>query len=446
MHRFTALVVGVSVAGSLLAVSFGHAAAESLESQREVAAALEAERSPAALATRQPLTGPLKATVAPGVEVPGPLFVGVDDDEIPAFRIDPSVPASVPVPLGVAIWGAAYDPASDTVYISSGSTLNAWVVGAPAVTPIGTITDADGGATLAIVSLAFTSGTLYGTRNLGTEGLYAIDTTTAVATLVAAPSEPTEDIDIGGLAAHPVTGVLYGTNDDAGFGRGLVTIALDGTITFVAPYPDGQTDLDGLAIGNNGRAYLIPDEPGNIYVFDLAGGVYETPIPNPWTTSEVFSAGAWIEQLIVADLQVTKSTTATAVALDQTFEYLLTVVNGGPGAATGVRVIDTLPPQLAFVGSDCGAGAVGQVVTWNVGALALNGSALCNVTVQVVAPGTIVNTTVVSADQPDPDPSDNSSTVTVAGAPPFAIPTLDWRGVLLLSMLLGAVALRFLRS
>ena len=210
MRRFTALVVGVSVAGCLLAAPFAHAAADSSESQREVEAALEAERGPAALATAQPLTGPLAATVAPGVEVPGPLFVGVDDTAIPAFRIDPSVPASVPVPLGVAIWGAAYDPASNTVYIVSGSTLHAWVVGAPAVTTIGLITNADGGATLSIVSLAFTSGTLYGTRNIGTEGLFAIDTTTAVATQVAVPSVPIEDIDIGGLAAHPVTGVLYG--------------------------------------------------------------------------------------------------------------------------------------------------------------------------------------------------------------------------------------------
>ena len=72
--------------------------------------------------------------------------------------------------------------------------------------------------------------------------------------------------------------------------------------------------------------------------------------------------------------------------------------------------------------------------------------AQCNVTVSVVAPGPIVNTAVVAADQPDPDSTDNSSTVTIAGAPAFAIPALDWRGGLLLAMLLGGVALRFLRS
>jgi len=285
-------------AGALLALCCALAggtppagAQESLETQREMDAARAAESQPATHAAPVPV-GELGAG--------GPLFVGVDDVAIPAFRIDPTIPASTPVPLGVQIWGAAYDPGSDTVYIISGSVLNSWVVGAPGVTPIGTITDANGGATLAMVSAAFTNGTLYSTRNIGTEGLYSIDTATAVATLVAVPSVPTGDIDTGGLAADPFTGVLYATNDDTSFpgGRGLITFALDGTVALVAPYPAGETDIDGLSIGTDGRAYLVEDDSiaasGNIHVYNLTGGVYETPIPTPWPTSETFSAGAWI--------------------------------------------------------------------------------------------------------------------------------------------------------
>ena len=141
-----------------------------------------------------------------------------------------------------------------------------------------------------------------------------------------------------------------------------------------------------------------------------------------------------------ADLQVTKTTTATTPGLNETFDYVLTVLNDGPAAATGVQVSDTLPPQLELVGSDCGATAVGPVVTWDIGPLAVAGSAECVLTVRVVAPGAIANTAVVTAAEPDPDSSNNSSSSTIAGGPAFIIPTLDWRGLLLLVMAFGALA------
>ena len=65
----------------------------------------------------------------------------------------------------------------------------------------------------------------------------------------------------------------------------------------------GETDIDGLAF-DNGRLYLITDEPGNIYVYNLGTGSYETPLTNPWTTSEVFSgAGAGTGLVIPVELQ-----------------------------------------------------------------------------------------------------------------------------------------------
>jgi hypothetical protein len=34
----------------------------------------------------------------------------------------------------------------------------------------------------------------------------------------------------------------------------------------------GQTDIDGLAVSDDGSAYLVTDEPGFIYVWGFAGG------------------------------------------------------------------------------------------------------------------------------------------------------------------------------
>ena len=58
-----------------------------------------------------------------------------------------------------------------------------------------------------------------------------------------------------------------------------------------------QAELDaGLAVGVNGRAYLIPDDesPGLIYVYNLITGSYETPLTSPWVGEDIFSGGAFI--------------------------------------------------------------------------------------------------------------------------------------------------------
>ncbi len=105
--------------------------------------------------------------------------------------------------------------------------------------------------------------------------------------------------DIGGLAVDTTTGDLYGTDDGSG---SIVRINNDGTLTVVAAYPAGQTDIDGLAYGN-GKLFLVIDEPGDIFVYDIASGLYETPLTNPWTTSEIFSGGAFGSGLIPVELQ-----------------------------------------------------------------------------------------------------------------------------------------------
>jgi hypothetical protein len=95
--------------------------------------------------------------------------------------------------------------------------------------------------------------------------------------------------------------------------RGLVQIDPDGTVTLLAPYPEGQTDIDGLAVGDDGRAYLVTDEPGSIYVFDFATMTYTTPIGNPWTSSEIFSAGAWVTDAITVPASISLNKTVSAI-------------------------------------------------------------------------------------------------------------------------------------
>lgn len=222
-----------------------------------------------------------------------PLFVGVDDVTVPAYRVDVITNDFMQAFLGFQVWGSAYDAANDKVYFNNGSTLYEWPVGG-SVNTLGTITD-PAGATQTMVGLAFYNGTLYGIKNIANEAVYTIDTTTRVATVFIDYVDA--DFDLGGLAADPNSGELYATNDDTTpNGSGLFRINANGTGTLITAYPVGQTDIDGLAVSDDGFAYLVIDEPGFIYVWDFVAAAYSTPLNNPWTTSEVFSGGAWIEQ------------------------------------------------------------------------------------------------------------------------------------------------------
>ncbi|KAB2966320.1 MAG: hypothetical protein F9K18_05765 [Thermoanaerobaculia bacterium] len=295
------------LAGAVPSLAADHATSDSLlDEQRrrlaEAAAAPAAEIEAALAAERLPAPLPRTRHLSFGA-VGNPLAIGVDDATIPMAFIDPTgVNPNVQVPVGIQVWGAAYDPVTDILYLSSGSTFHHWDVTAGTLTTIGPFISSVDGATLVMEGLAVANGTLLGSRVANTatnpEGIYSINPATGVATLVEAFAT-TAGQTLSGLDADPVTGTLYGTND-ATTNRGLVEIPLDGsgTVIRITDYPAGETDIDGLAVGTDGRAYLVEDDGtaanGQVHVWDFALAAYQTPIPTPWATSEVFSAGAWV--------------------------------------------------------------------------------------------------------------------------------------------------------
>ncbi|MCB8967037.1 MAG: DUF4397 domain-containing protein [Ardenticatenaceae bacterium] len=279
------------------------------------------EQARARAAERETAVSPSSFTSFFPQAVEYPLLVGVDNTAVPVYQIDPVTNNTVQAFTNAEVWGAAFDEVNNRLFFNSGSTLYEWPIGG-AVNQLGTIVDT-GGVAQAIVGLAFHNGTLYGTKNIANEAVYIIDPTTLVATVYIDYVDA--DYDFGGLAVNPATGELYATNDDAApFGSGLFRINLDGTATQVAPYPAGQTDIDGLTIGDDGYAYLVIDEPGFIYVYDFAAGAYTTPLTNPWSTAELFSGGAWISdvqaQVAVAHLApfAVGAETAVTITLNST--------------------------------------------------------------------------------------------------------------------------------
>lgn len=390
------------------------------EAEREAAAAaaLEANPRPALRAA---------AVFTPPAVISGPLFVGVDESNIFNYVIDPATAESWPLFDGFELWGAAFDAAGNRLFFNEGPTLSEWPLdGAPA--DLGNVVGGESGATLAFYGLAYHDGTLYAARPLNTladpEGIYTIDPVTLSATLHITYDADLDDIDIGGLAIDPASGDLYGTNDAAGL-RGLVRIDPNGTLTVVAPYPAGQNDIDGLAI-DDGRAYLVPDAPGDLFVFDLATLTYTAPITNPWTSSHLFSAAGWIEApaVVTPSIALTKTvslatecaaTTAITVTAGSDVTYCYEVTNTGNVTLTRHTLEDS---------------ALGNLLTEAPLDLAPLASTLITETVFLTE--TTVNTATWTAFNPGPTDvvsATAAATVTVVAPPQPAISLTKTVGV-----------------
>ena len=119
-----------------------------------------------------------------------------------------------------------------------------------------------------------------------------------------------------------------------------------------------------------------------------------------------------------ADLSIDKTLSPMPPVAGAPATYTLQVSNVGPSDATGVTVTDPLPAQLTgpvATPSQGSCAIAGGTLTCSLGAIASGTGATIQVT-GTVTPGTagqtLSNTATVSGTEPDPDTTNNSSTVT----------------------------------
>lgn len=231
------------------------------------------------------------------------LVVGVDNPDMPVYWVDTNTGAATelftPSDFGAdGVWGMAADDDNGYLYYSGGVEL--YRVSYDTLVPeyvgdFNTGTD----ASITIVGLGYNpqTGLLYGSRTSGDEGVYEINPTNGHASLLYGLTG--SSFDLGGLDYDVTTDAFYGLNDDiTPFGRGLFEVDPFGqTVDHVVNYPAGQTDIDGLAVGD-GRAYMVTDDPGQIYIYNLLTNEYEASIDSPWFSNELFSGATWAPSLI----------------------------------------------------------------------------------------------------------------------------------------------------
>ncbi|WP_162244647.1 IPTL-CTERM sorting domain-containing protein [Acidovorax sp. Leaf160] len=155
------------------------------------------------------------------------------------------------------------------------------------------------------------------------------------------------------------------------------------------------------------------------------------------------------------DLGISKTVAPGQALPGAEFDYTLTVTNhqaAGSGrdvvAANGVQVTDTLPAGLSFVSAaGCSYAAATRQLTCVIPSLAAGATTAFTLRVKVDSPytGDAILSNTACVDMPgDPVSANNCSTVTQpAGTPPVTpVPTLSQWALIVLSLLVGALAIR----
>lgn len=124
------------------------------------------------------------------------------------------------------------------------------------------------------------------------------------------------------------------------------------------------------------------------------------------------------QSVTCTDLFVSKTINSVNPSVGSTVTFTITARNNGVVDATGVTVNDLLPNGYSYISSTVSVGTYSNVTgVWAVGNLANGASATLTVTASINASGNYANTATISGAQTDPDPSNNSATVTpVPGA------------------------------
>jgi uncharacterized repeat protein (TIGR01451 family) len=110
-----------------------------------------------------------------------------------------------------------------------------------------------------------------------------------------------------------------------------------------------------------------------------------------------------------ADLEIVKTSNRRAVLGSGTITYTLRVRNNGPGAVSGVQVIDTpsLPVKVRSVRTSAGRCTTTVPIRCDLGTLASGASATVRIVAQPQAPGMLRNSASVTGDVPDPRTDNN---------------------------------------
>jgi len=185
------------------------------------------------------------------------------------------------------------------------------------------------------------------------------------------------------------------------------TVGGTGTITCFA--------TGALAVNSIGTFTLVlqvnSGTPSGTNITETATATATNIVPN--LTTNTASATVVVANANSADMAIVKTATPNPVTEGTPLTYSLAVTNNGPASATNVTATDTLPSTVTYLSSTTTLGScseAGGTVTCLLGTMANAGTATITILTIPGQPGVISNTASVTADQTDPNLTNNTST------------------------------------
>lgn len=186
----------------------------------------------------------------------------------------------------------------------------------------------------------------------------------------------------------------------------------------------GCSNVAGSVICNFGTVAGGGSAVATITLRPLTNGALTltaTASSGAWDTNSGNNSAAITTQVAPsADLALTMTGAPATLSVTSNLVYTISVTNHGLVTATNVTVTDTLPGQVTYVRHSTNTAACtvqDQLVTCNLGNLAVGGGARFTITVRTRVEGSVMNTASATSVLQDPVPANNSATVTTSITP-----------------------------
>ncbi len=287
-----------------------------------------------------------------------------------------------------------------------------------------------------------------GTVSGGTPQWSVLATTGTASAIIVSPNSNTTNINVTGTGT--VTLRLTVTSNAIP----SCSTATDDVVLTVNPAPIAtiitSTTICALSTGNTAS---VPNAgAGATYLWTITGGTITSGQGTPNITYTAGNTGVVTLSVTVTTMAGCIANSSTIITIDSTcgvdlcvvktgsalvayettlFTYTLSLVNFGPGTATGVTVTDTLSAGVTLVSATPSQGTCSgtSTVTCNLGTMANQATATVTLVVRLPmkSAGTMLcNTATISSNQTEIRPANNTSTlcVPVEKVPPGPGPNL----------------------
>src|SRR5579871_3307295 len=172
-------------------------------------------------------------------------------------------------------------------------------------------------------------------------------------------------------------------------------------------------------------SFVVNVNPATAEATQISDSVsVSSAVTDPNSTNNSATATDIVGVISHADMAIVKTATPNPVTDGTPLTYTLTVTNNGPGSGTNVTVTDTLPSVMTYLSSTSSQGScseAGGTVTCLLGTMTSTATATVTILTVPQQPGVVSNTATVSADQTDPNTSNNSSTQSETVTAPTSI-------------------------